>query len=139
MAKLPSQKRVNKEDVKDAPQWIDAIIIPLNTFMESIYSAVNQNLTFQENIRSQIRTVSFTTSATYTSGAWTNINFSSGLRGIKTQGILVLQILNTSVDNFTPLKQAVTCDWYDNSGTITIYYVTGLANSTTYTMRVLVF
>jgi len=140
MARLPNQRRINREDVKNAPSWIDNLITPINSFMESMYSAVNKNLTFQENFISQIRTITFTTSATYTaSGTWVPVTFPSGLRGTRAQGVLVLQALNTTADNFTPLKKAVTCDWLDNGETITLYFVSGLADSTSYTVRVLVF
>lgn len=138
MAQLPTQKRINREDLKNAPAWVDALIGPLNSFMESIYSAINKNLTFGDNIQGQIRTIEFTTSSTYTSSnTWTNMSFSSGLRAVKPKGVLVLQILEQS-SNFTPVMKGVTIDWLENSGIITIYFVSGLKNSTTYSLTVLV-
>jgi len=65
MAQLPNQKRILKEDLREAPSWIDKLLYPLNSFMESVYFALNRNLNFQENIASQIYEIEFTTASDY--------------------------------------------------------------------------
>ncbi len=38
--RLPSQKKILREDLKDAPAWVNGLIGPLNAFMESVYQAL---------------------------------------------------------------------------------------------------
>ena len=56
MSALPPIKRITKEDLREAPNWIDRLLIPLNQFFDSVYGALNRNLTFEENIRCQVQT-----------------------------------------------------------------------------------
>lgn len=136
MAFLPTVKSIRREDIgPDAPDWVDNLLGPLTTFMEAIYSALNKQITFQENIACTIREFQFSTSSTYTTGDFEVITFPSGLK-TKPIGCMILQILNTS--NASVIKQAVSLHWEDLSGTITIRYISGLDDSTKYSMRVLV-
>lgn len=135
MAFLPTVKSIRREDIgPEAPDWVDNMLGPLTTFMEAIYSALNKQLTFQENIACTIRDFQFSTSSTYSSGDFTAITFPSGLKN-KPIGCMILQILNAS--DASVIKQAVSLSWEDLSGTIRINYVSGLDDSTKYTMRIL--
>jgi hypothetical protein len=135
MAFLPTVKSIRREDIgPEAPAWVDNLLGPLTTFMEAIYSALNRQLTFQENIACTIRDFSFTTSSTYNTGDFTAINFPSGLR-TKPIGCMILQITNA---NASVITSAVSLSWEDLSGNIKINYVSGLANSNQYNMRLLV-
>lgn len=74
MAKLPQIKRLVTEDFMDQKSWISRLFMPLNTFMESVITAFNRNLTLTENLSADIKTVLFTTVPTGTSPvnvAWT--------------------------------------------------------------------
>lgn len=136
MAFLPTVKSIRREDIgPEAPDWVDNLLGPLTTFMEAIYSALNKQITFQENIACTIREFQFSTSSTHTTGDFEAITFPSGLK-TKPIGCMILQILNTS--NASVIKQAVSLHWEDLSGTITIRYISGLDDSTKYSMRVLV-
>lgn len=53
MTALPPIKRISREDLKDAPEWTNRLLYPLNLFLDSIYGALNKGLTFSENIVSQ--------------------------------------------------------------------------------------
>jgi hypothetical protein len=135
MAFLPTVKSIRREDIgPEAPAWVDNLLGPLTTFMEAIYSALNRQLTLQENIACTIRDFSFTTSSTYNTGDFTAINFPSGLR-TKPIGCMILQITNA---NASVITSAVSLSWEDLSGNIKINYVSGLANSNQYNMRLLV-
>lgn len=65
MAKLPKITRIRREDLPDAPGWIEKLLYPLNLFMEGVYQALNQNLTYAENLASKVVAFEFTTPAAY--------------------------------------------------------------------------
>lgn len=136
MAFLPTVKSIRREDIgPEAPDWVDNLLAPLTTFMETIYSAFNKQITFQENIACTIREFQFNTDSTYTSGDFTAITFPSGLK-TRPIGCYVMQILNTT--DASVITNAVSLYWEDLSGTIKISYISGLNDSTKYSVRVLV-
>ena len=57
--KLPIQKRILREDLKDAPDWVVNIIGPLNNFMETIYQALNKNID-ETNLLSMVKEMDYT-------------------------------------------------------------------------------
>jgi hypothetical protein len=59
MASLPPIKRISKEDIPEAPSWVEKIIYPVNLFFDSVYRALNGSLTMPENIVGQIKEISF--------------------------------------------------------------------------------
>lgn len=65
MAKLPTSKKVLREDVKEAPSWIEVILSTMNSFFEDVYFALNKQITFRENISCQIKELEIETSSTY--------------------------------------------------------------------------
>lgn len=136
MAKLPSIKRILREDLKEAPSWVERLIYPLNLFIEQIYSALNKNITFQDNIAAAFKELTFTTKATYSSNDWESISFQSGLR-TKVSGVVLLQI--TPLDGtYSAIFSAAQVSWYESQGTIIINYVSGLENSTKYQIKLLI-
>lgn len=68
MAKLPIQRRIMREDLKDAPSWIERLIGFINPFFEDIYYAMNKQITFRENIDCDILEIEFETSPDYDPG-----------------------------------------------------------------------
>jgi len=141
MAKLPNQRRVLREDLKDAPDWIDRLLTPLNSFMESIYYALNKQITFQENISALIKEVEFTTKANYSSASpktdgWEVLKFQHGLK-IRPFGLSVAQIYVKS-GAYETITAPVFADWSDINGVININYITGLEDSKTYVARFLI-
>jgi hypothetical protein len=135
--KLPTFKRILKEDLKEAPGWIDKVIGPVNSFFESIYHALNKGLTFEENIAAQIRELSFTTTAGYngTVAQWKVINFQSTL-GKRAKGLILLQLTQVEAV-YTPIENDICIDWQDLNGDIRIGLIRGLTASKTYQLRVL--
>lgn len=103
--------------------------------MESIYSALNRQLTFQENITCNLRELVVNTASNYTTGTFTPITFPTNLRGRKPIGVLILQITESTGAVIT---NAVTPSWVDLSGQIQINYISGLENSKQYTVLFLV-
>lgn len=140
MASLPTIKRVQRSDLGgDIPVWVDSLLSPLNQFIEEVYSAFNKNLTIPENVKGQIKNLTFRTSSSYTSSSkeFTEITYLNTL-GRKTQILLLGYIEEIG----TPKKKhdAITISWYDNNdGTVTIHYISGLSNSKNYNITILGF
>ncbi len=138
MAKAPQFKDFRKEDYQEAPGWFGRFLTILNSFSSQVYAALNQALTFGDNIRCQIKEITFSTSATYTSGDWTQITFNSNFSlGTKIIGVLILQIVT---DNQLPIVDVngQTVNWSAENNVIFINYISGLANSSNYIVRLLV-
>lgn len=137
MARLPTNQRLRREEFPEAPSWIERLIIPLNLFIEAVYSALNRNLTLQDNLACQIKELTFTTPADYDSGGFPVVSFSRTLPS-RVIGLVVLQLLENS-DNFTAIKNGVFVDWRDLNTTITLAYVSGLQPSRSYSIRLVLF
>jgi len=139
MAALPPIKRIMREDIKEAPGWIEKVIYPVNLFMDAVYSSLNKNLTFSENITSQTKTLTFQTKSSYdgTAANWDDLLFVHSLPGAA-KGCLLLKIQEVA-DNYSPITSAVFVNWLDINKTITINLLTGLTASKKYNVTFLVF
>lgn len=49
---LSNIKRIRREDLPEAPAWIERVIAPFNIFVDSVYNAMNKNIEHGVNIRS---------------------------------------------------------------------------------------
>jgi hypothetical protein len=140
MAKLPTTKKILREDLKDAPGWIDRLLSPLNSFMDSIYYALDKNITFTENIACTIKKVEFTTLPTYGTGNltdhWQVQRFTHNLKN-KPFGISLEKVEQKS-NTYAVITNPVFIDWSEGNGIITLNYVTGLEPSSTYILTLLV-
>lgn len=61
MSKIPLIKRLMREDYPDQRSWIERLISPLNTFMETVSAAMDRNLTVSDNLDCQVITVTVST------------------------------------------------------------------------------
>lgn len=127
--KLPSQRKILREDLKDAPSWINGIIDPLNSFMQMVYQALNKNIN-EDNLASQIKEITYKTPASYP--IMEVIEFQSILR-TKAVGCSILQIVDKN--SHVPALGPCYAPWVDNNGAIQIYPITGLEPSRTYIVR----
>ena len=114
---------------------------PLNSFFSVVYECLNRNITFGENIACQIKEMEFSTPSDYTSATplidgWPGLQFKSTL-GYRATGLLILQIYEKG-DYYSPITGAVSLDWNDLDGQITINYISGLSDSKDYFIRFLV-
>jgi hypothetical protein len=139
MARLPTLKRIQREDFPAAPDWLDQLAYPINTFFESVYNALNRNLTFGDNIAAEIRDFTFTTTAAYdgTAANWDVIEFQRSIKAIP-KGVLLLQIRKFGLAAYSPIEGDVYVDWMEENGIVTIGLVRGLAASTKYSLRIAV-
>ncbi len=133
--KLPSIKRILKEDLKDAPKWVDGIIEPVNSFMQAVYQTLNHNVTLTENIASFVKELTYTTPSGYPIGL-EQVRFKNQLK-VKPIGVLALQVYDRS--SYTPAVGPVYVPWVEDDGDIIISAVTGLAASKSYLLRLVVF
>lgn len=129
MAVLPAIKKITRADLgKDAPDWIDNLLQPLNAFIEQIYTSFNRNITLPENVASQIISVEINTTANYSTGEFPSINFKRTLAK-KTNLLLIGKAVESQNSLFLT---GVFPTWDDNNGNISIKYISGLSNSKTY-------
>lgn len=131
--KLPNVKKILREDLKDAPSWVNGIIDPINSFMENIYQGMNKNLTFSENIASFIKEISYQTPSTYPT--MEDYQFMSTLK-TKAVGVQLLQVYDKAT--YLPPPGPVYIPWIDDNGTIILKAITGLQADKTYILRLLV-
>lgn len=128
MAKLPPISRFLREDFP-GQDWIDKLLWPLNQFMNTIYGAMNKNLTLNDNCACQIKTISVTSDGSgnaSTSFAW-------GLSAIPTD-VWVSRVTTTSGSN---PSGAVGILWEYDGTKISVGTIFGLANSSTYNIRII--
>jgi len=135
MAKLPTQKRIEQSEV---PRTEPRLLVFINAFADAVYTALSGNLTFSENFASQKKQLSFETLSDYSAGNFSQISFPKTIR-TRAEGVILMQIYENGVSNYTPIKNGVYVDWYENAENIIIGFVTGLEDSTSYTMNVRVF
>lgn len=132
--KLPTQKKILREDLKEAPQWIGPMIDVLNSFMETVYQAMNKNVTFPENIASFTKEIIYNTPSTYPSGV-ENVEFMSQLK-TKAVGVFLMQAYDRAI--YTPAVGPVYVPWIEDNGSILIYPIQGLEADKSYLIRILV-
>lgn len=140
MAKLPEIKRISREDLQDAPDWIERLLWPLNTFMQNVYTALDQNLTIGPNIVGLHKQLTFRTGADYGDAmvdnhGFTPVTFTHSLK-MRPQSVILSQI---SIKGSTvTIYDPVTVQWTESNGVVSVNYITGLAVSTQYTATFLV-
>ena len=132
--RLPTLKRVLKEDVKGAPSWANPLLNTLNSFMETVYQGFNKNITFSENIGCSIRQITYNTPSTYPTGV-EPIRLEARLK-VKATGVLLMQIYDRT--NYTPPDGPVYIPWTEDNGEIVLGTITGLDASKSYILRLLI-
>ena len=133
MAGLPSVRRIMMEDYKDAPAWLSKLVYSLNLFLDSIYTALNKNLTFVDNVRAQIISMSVLAGAAAIN---CTTYFATTMPAVR--GVLILSAIQQG-NTYTPLTAAPTvASWRVSAGTIFIDSITGLTSGQTYTITFLV-
>lgn len=130
MAKLPSAKRILKEDVSEAPSWINPIIDTFNAFAESIYQTLNKSIN-DDNLSSQVKEITYITPSTYP--VMDNTEFLSELK-TKATGLAILQVYEKAT--YTPAAGPCYAPWVENNGTIIVGAITGLVASKSYIIRI---
>lgn len=134
MAKLPSIRRLMKEDFQDAPSWLDTLMVTLNQFMENVYGALNRSLTFVDNVRAQKKTFRITAGAAASDNTYEFALENSW----RPEGLSLWKVTQIG-GAYTPITSAVFLSWrIGESNNIVVDAITGLTNGVTYEFTVLV-
>ena len=142
MAGLPPIRRITKEDLRDAPDWVNFLLYPLNSFMESVYSALDANLTLGDNIAGcGSCTLSFKTRSDYSTAlvkkdGWELQTLSNPIR-YKPTNVVIGNIIEK--EGFSVITEPVNVFWDYLNGSIRVKYITGLQDSTKYEISLLIF
>jgi len=131
--RLPPLKKLLREDLPGAPDWVSPMINVINSFFEASYQLFNKNIAYDQNIACQIKEISYSTPSTYP--AIDDIQFVSGLK-IKATGCIVLAAFDS--ETYTPAVGPVYAPWQDVNGNIVIGPITGLVASKNFTIRLLI-
>ena len=130
MAKLPQITKLSREDFRGAPAWFDGLANIINLFMSTIYYALQGQLTFTENIRAVVRTITVTASTTSTA-----TTTSIPLPVWKPTGVFIVQCLDSTSE---PLYAAPGVSWKIGQGKIDITAFHGLTSGHKYTITLIV-
>ena len=126
---LPDVRRLNREDFKDAPSWLDPMLNVLNSFMDSVYNIMDRNVSLTNNLNCQIATINVTTD---NSGNIAPLKLKTTIRG-RAIGMSVIRVLSDDTSIQSPF-----ISYTQNENIISINNVAGLNNDTKYKMIVLI-
>lgn len=139
MAGLPTFRRFNKSDFPASPNWFNNIFDSLNAYCEQTNSLLDQGLTIGQNVQGQKFSITFTTSASYSSGNFTPLTYSY-TGGGKPNCLMIGQI--NRVDRVSITSPVSITDWTMNTNKspylITINYIAGLAANTQYNVTMVI-
>ena len=61
MSVIKGVKSIRREDLpSDVPDWIDSLLEPLNTFMDTTITALRNGINYRDNMRAELRKYTFT-------------------------------------------------------------------------------
>ena len=129
MAQLPKLSRFQTEDFqKDQRKWIGKLLQPLNSFMQSVVSGLDRNLTVNQNMQGEIKSLNVR------GGGEVKFKYSATQRPAV---VLVGRVIDkTGVVLALPTSCA---DWQeDGAGNITIRSVPNLVSGQDYTITFLI-
>jgi len=140
MARLPSINSLRKEDMPNSPEWIDPMLQQLNSFMSSVYHALDNDITINDNIAASLKQISFTTRSDYSTAVVKTDGFevqkiANPLRS-KPVGVLMVKIVD--LVNYKTITDPVNIHWDFLDGYINIKFITGLIDSNKYEVNVLI-
>jgi hypothetical protein len=136
MAKLNVTKRIVTEDFqKDDQALVSKLAFTLNSFFEQTANALNKNLTIEDNLNMEVKSVTITVDA---SGIPTTAAaFQTALK-TKVRGATVIAARNqTSATTYPTSAPFLTFE--QNDGIITIQHIAGLQASNSYSLTILLY
>jgi hypothetical protein len=137
MATAPKTRSILKEELREAPSWVERLLQPINEILTSYNAALNKGLTFQDNITCTIKSLTVTTSSDYViDDDFETIRFTHGL-SLRPFMCLIAQI-QKKADNYEPILLPVSLSWREENGQIVVEFITGLDNLSTYDVSFLV-
>lgn len=132
MASNPQTRKINPGDYRDAPAWFTGRFLnALNNFMDGIWNALNNALTFAQNFNA------FYYSKTITAGATAGANAYQFAIPPSFQGRPIEVVKASCVVAGAPetnLGAAVDFSWYSAAGVVYVKEVFGLTAGTSYVL-----
>lgn len=123
MARIPTTKRFILEDFpKEVRKWFDKFLGGINDFILNVNNALNNNLTFSENMSAQLSTVKIQTDGS--GDLFGTYSFKNNLKG-NAAGVWIVRIQDLAA-NPEAVDNGVCVDWSNGDGQIVINNVTGL-------------
>jgi hypothetical protein len=120
MASIPPLKRLSPEQFKDQSSWIQPLLTSINDFMERVVSALNKQLTVNENTTGAIKDVTL------------DGTFPVKLAWDKPRPSVVLVGDVQGLDSTFSLSTAVQVQWsFNQSGQLQIDAVVGISPTAT--------
>ena len=119
---IPQLKRLLGSDIPEAPAWMNTVLGTVNKFMQDTYSILKKQITFQDNIRCEIKELSLV--------APIAISVPTSLAN--PIGVLLLSVEGTDFIVEPVLK------WSNAQGAVKIDSISGLTSGKTYKVRILV-
>lgn len=140
MAKLPTIKSLRREDIPDAPEWMTPMFTQLNSFMSSMYYALDKDLTFNDNIASSVKQISFITRSDYLTATPLSGGFEVQkiYNPLKVKPVGVILVKATDLTAYSIITSAISINWSFLDSYININYVTGLVPSNKYELNLLI-
>lgn len=133
--KLPSYRRILKTDYTQEYQpLVDKLSVSINYGFDTLYDALNQKLTFQDNIASTITTFNVSVDSTGKPLQLTQFKLSQYQTTV--QGVIVLNCYGYNNPNELP-NAGVFISFSKSENIININYIKGLEPNIQYVINVL--
>jgi hypothetical protein len=134
MSKPPIFRRIVREDIPEAPDWIEIVIYSLNQFYDTVRAALTRSLTFTENHDAQIFKFRIVAGASATDNTY---RFAITMKK-KVDGMLLAKV--EQVENtYTPLTSVPWVDWHQESTEMVIDSIQGLTSAKSYDITLFLF
>lgn len=132
--RLPSFKRLLTQDYqKEFQKLIDTLSVSLNSGIESLYEALNNNVSLKDNIKCTVKNVTLQVDSQGKPKVTTS--FLLDIKG-KIYGISSINAVNSTNPNTYPLG-GQTISFTQNDTIVTITNVTGLQQNDTYVLTLI--
>jgi|ERR1019366_4289642 hypothetical protein len=125
MGALPTIKKFLTDDFPGQASWIGNLLYPLNLLLNTVYSNLNNGLTFSQNLLGQVNSLSVT-------GANPTTTFNYKFSGQGSPAAVWIGAISGS----PALTAAVSISWSYSAGTVSVT-VQGLPKSGTYNITFL--
>jgi len=120
---IPQLKRLLDSDLPGSPDWMKTALVTLNKFMQDTYSVLKKGITFQDNIRADIK----------------ELNLRAPVSEFKVPstiqvpiGVLLLGVTGKLITS-EPVLQ-----WSPTQGGVLIDSISGLTSGNEYKVRILI-
>lgn len=134
--KVNNYKRIVKEDFEEENRGlIERLGYSINSVMEQLVNLLNKNITVEDNLQQEIKTIEITTSVNSPTTPKESTKFKNNLTNT-IKGVLVISVENLTNTNSIPTS-AVQVFFSENSKIVTVSGVTGLTANNKYRIKLL--